>query len=181
MLALHSMTDAKYSQWGPSIPSTDRVVNESDYEEFSGMHLMPSLTILVCLLALLIFQSSSAFLYSSNTQIKHVCYEGPNAGAIINPPLLPWSVYAYGLDGFARKRPIRRNTNVMGYSFPEGTHEHEKLILLTRNLMLDLIEYFHQLYGGGDDEEEDDHDDGSDGAGSSESTSSHQQRKRHFQ
>ena len=55
MLAPRSMTNAKYSQWGPGIPFTNQVINESDYEEFSGTHLMPSLTIPVCVLASLIF------------------------------------------------------------------------------------------------------------------------------
>ena len=54
MLALHSMTDVEYSQWGSSIPLTDRVIDESDYEEFSGTRFIPSL-ILVCVLASLIF------------------------------------------------------------------------------------------------------------------------------
>ena len=55
MLALHSMTDVEYSQWGSSIPLTDRVIDELDYEEFSGIHLIPSLIVLVSVLASLIF------------------------------------------------------------------------------------------------------------------------------
>ena len=53
--------------------------------------------------------------------MKHLCQVGPAAGAIIDPPRLPWSVYAYGPGGFAWEHPVGRNTNVMGYPFPEGT------------------------------------------------------------
>ena len=53
--------------------------------------------------------------------MKHVCQEGPTANAIINPPCLPWSVYVYGPDGFARERHVGRNTNVIGYPFLKGT------------------------------------------------------------
>ena len=56
MLALRSMTDAKYNQWRPSIPFTDQVIDESNYEEFNGTHLMPSLIIPIFVLAPLIFQ-----------------------------------------------------------------------------------------------------------------------------
>ena len=56
MLAPRSMTDAKYSQWRPSIPFTDQVIDESNYEEFNGTHLMPSLIVPIFVLAPLIFQ-----------------------------------------------------------------------------------------------------------------------------
>ena len=52
--------------------------------------------------------------------MKYLCQEGPIADAFTNPPYLPWLVYAYGPDGFAWKRLIGRNTNAMGYPFPEG-------------------------------------------------------------
>ena len=35
--------------------------------------------------------------------MKHLCQEGLVAGALINPPHLPWSVYTYSPDGFARE------------------------------------------------------------------------------
>ena len=83
---------------------------------------LPSPFQYVFLLLLFSFnQSSFAFLYISNTQMKHLCPEDPTAGAIIDPPHFPWSVYTYDLDDFARERPVRRNTNVMGYPFPKGT------------------------------------------------------------
>ena len=68
MLALRSMANAKYDLWGSGIPFTDRVINELDYNEFGRTRLTPSLTVLICVLALLIFfnQSSPAFLYISD-------------------------------------------------------------------------------------------------------------------
>ena len=54
MLGPCSMMEAKYDLWGPSIPFTNRVTDEVDYDEFSGTRLMPSLTDLVCVLAPLI-------------------------------------------------------------------------------------------------------------------------------
>ena len=53
--------------------------------------------------------------------MKHLCQEGLATNAIIDPPRLPWSVYAYGPDGFARERHVGRNTNVTGYPFLKGT------------------------------------------------------------
>ena len=44
--------------------------------------------------------------------MKHLCQEGPITDAFIDPPRLPWSVYAYGPDGFAWERLIGRNTNM---------------------------------------------------------------------
>ena len=84
---------------------------------------MPSLTILLCVLALLIFfnQSLFAFLYISNIQMKHLCQEGLAAGALIDPSSFHWSVYAYDPDGFTWERLAGRNTNVTSYPFPEGT------------------------------------------------------------
>ena len=49
--------------------------------------------------------------------MKRLSQEDPAVGAIIDPPHLPWSVYAYGPDGFAQECPVGRNTNVMGYPF----------------------------------------------------------------
>lgn len=53
ILALYSMTNAEYNLWRPGIPFTNRVTDELDYDEFSGTHLLPSLTVPVCILALL--------------------------------------------------------------------------------------------------------------------------------
>ena len=68
MLAPHSMMDTEYDLWGPSIPFTNQVMDELDYDEFNRTRLMPSLTVLVCVLAPLIFfnQSLFALLYISN-------------------------------------------------------------------------------------------------------------------
>ena len=62
MLAPCSMMDAKYDLWRPGVPFTNWVMDELDYDEFSGTCLMPSLTIPVCVHAPLISfnQSSSA-------------------------------------------------------------------------------------------------------------------------
>ena len=80
-------------------------------------------------------QSSSAFLYLSNIQMKHLCQEGLVAGAIIDPPHLPWSVYAYGSNGIALERPIRRNTNVMSYPFPKSTQVVSSLLSLFLSIL----------------------------------------------
>ena len=42
--------------------------------------------------------------------MKQLCQEGPAVGALIDPPRLPWLVYAYGPDGFAQEHPVGRNT-----------------------------------------------------------------------
>ncbi|KAK9998069.1 hypothetical protein SO802_017672 [Lithocarpus litseifolius] len=154
MLAPHSMTNVEYNLWGPGIPFTRRVTVDLDYDEFSGTHLMPSLI----------------------TEV------GPTVGALIDHPHLPWLVYAYDPDGFAREHPVRHNTNVTGNLFLDGTWaEHEELIWLARNLKLELTEYSRQLYGGkgvgGDDDDDDGGDNGGDDAESSKSTPSYKSRK----
>ena len=55
MLAPRSMTDAEYDLWGPSIPFTNQVTYELEYDKFSGARLMLSVTISVCVLASFIF------------------------------------------------------------------------------------------------------------------------------
>ncbi|KAL0010984.1 hypothetical protein SO802_006092 [Lithocarpus litseifolius] len=47
--------------------------------------------------------------------------EGSAASALIDPPCLPRSVYAYSPDGFAWECLVRRNTDATGYPFLEGT------------------------------------------------------------
>ncbi|KAK9996768.1 hypothetical protein SO802_021454 [Lithocarpus litseifolius] len=141
MLAPHSMTNVEHDLWRSGIPFTNRVTDELDHDEFSGTCLMPSLTV----------------------------PEGLTAGALIDPPHLPWSVYAYGPNGFAWERPVESNINVTGYLFPKGTwavsslsflflhpntcsnnlsfkiqptiQEHEEPLWLVGNLKLELIEY----------------------------------------
>ena len=53
--------------------------------------------------------------------MKHLCQVSPAAGAPIDPPYLPWSIYAYDPNGIAQKSLVGRNMNVTGYPFPEGT------------------------------------------------------------
>lgn len=138
-----SMTDVEYSQWGLGIPFTDRVMDKSNYEEFSRTRLMPSLLAQVCFLASLISfnQSSFAFLYLSKTQMKHLYQEGPIVRVIIDPPRLTWLVYAYGPDGFARERPVGRNTNVTCYPFPKCTQAMSSLSSLFSFLSILAFEY----------------------------------------
>ena len=53
------------------------------------------------------------FLYEIQNCIFHVFSQHPSH--------LPWTVYAYGRDGFARECIVPCNLNVMGYSFPPNT------------------------------------------------------------
>ena len=46
---------------------------------------------------------------------------GPVTGGPVDLPHLPYSVYTYGPDGFARERPVGRNPNIMGSPFPSST------------------------------------------------------------
>ena len=39
-------------------------------------------------------------------------------GGPVNPSHLPWSIFTYGFDGFARELLMGQNPNVMGYPFP---------------------------------------------------------------
>lgn len=63
-----------------------------------------------CLLSLLLY-----------VHMEYSCQASPVVGVLLNPPYLPWSVYVYGPNGFSREHDVGRNTNVIGYSFPEGT------------------------------------------------------------
>ncbi|KAL0015352.1 hypothetical protein SO802_002421 [Lithocarpus litseifolius] len=108
--------------------------------------------------------------------------EEPAAGELIDPSHLPWTVYAYGPDGFAWERVVPCNPNVIGYPFPSNTRvptiqEHEELVWLARNLKLEVTKYSRNLYGpervaylGGDDDDDDEED--------SEATTSCQPMKR---
>ena len=52
MLAPRSMMNVEYDLWGPGIPFTNQVIDELDYDEFSGTRPMPSLIVPVCVLTL---------------------------------------------------------------------------------------------------------------------------------
>lgn len=43
-----------------------------------------------------------------------------DTSAHIDPPHLPWLVYAYGPDGYAQECPVGHNTNVTVYTVPDG-------------------------------------------------------------
>ena len=50
------------------------------------------------------------------------CNRGdPTIGEPTDPPHIPWIVYTYGLDGFAREHAMTHNPNVMGHPFPPNT------------------------------------------------------------
>ena len=56
---------------------------------------------------------------------------GPVEGEPIDLPHIPWTVYAYGLNGFARERVLSCNPNVIGYSFPPNTQAMSYFFLLS--------------------------------------------------
>ena len=75
-------------------------------------------------------------------QMEYLCQASPAVGAPIDPPHLPWSIYAYDPNGFARKHMVGRNTNVMGYPFPEGTRAVSSLPLFALSFPLSLNHLF---------------------------------------
>ena len=100
MLTPHTMTNAEYNSWRSGIPYADQFLDGLDYEEFNITRLMPSLTILVYAQSLLLlFQFLYLFVMASKG--GKLQQEEPTAGEPIDPPHLPWMVYAYDLDGFA--------------------------------------------------------------------------------
>ncbi|KAL0004868.1 hypothetical protein SO802_012429 [Lithocarpus litseifolius] len=115
-----------------------RLLEGLDYEEFNITRLMPSLTV----------------------------QGGLATGKPIDPPHLPWTVYAYSLDGFAQERAMPCNPN-------PTIQEYEELVWLAVNL-----NYSREMYGlegvahPGDGEDDDDGEEED-----SEATSSYQPRK----
>ena len=126
MLAPLSMTNAKYQLWRSGIPYTQQVSDELDYEEFNDTHLMPSLTPTVCVLPSYSFPFFLCIALLNDVHMGYSCQAAP-----IDPPRLLWSVYVYGLNGFARECAIGCNTNVMGYSFLKGTRAVSSLLFLS--------------------------------------------------
>ena len=57
-----------------------------------------------------------------DTQLWWLCQgvASPIRGGPIDPPHLPWLVYAYGPNGFAHEHHVGWNPNVIGYLFPDG-------------------------------------------------------------
>ena len=121
MLTLMSMTDIEYQLWRNGIPYTQRVSDELDYEEFNDTCLMPSFTPAVSVLPSHSFPFFLCITSHNDVHMGYSCQVGPVAGAPINSPHLPWSIYVYGPNSFARKCPMCRNTNDMGYLFLKGT------------------------------------------------------------
>ncbi|KAK9988574.1 hypothetical protein SO802_028813 [Lithocarpus litseifolius] len=109
-------------------------------------------------------QACLAYLYSTFNTLSWGTLrqlEEPIAGELIDPPHLPWTVYAYGPNGFAREHVMPHNPNVMGYPFPPNTRANEEL---ARNLKLKVTNYSRNLYNprgvaylgsGGDDHNDD--------------------------
>ena len=114
MLALHSMMDAEYQLWRSVIPYTQQVSDELDYEEFNDTRLMPSLTLVVCVLPSHSFPSFLCTILHNDVYTGYSYSTVPTTGAPIDPPRLLWSVYVYSLDGFAYELLVGRKTNVMG-------------------------------------------------------------------
>lgn len=48
MLAPLSMIDDEYQTWSVGIVSTDRLLEDGDYDEFSESHFMPPFGVVVC-------------------------------------------------------------------------------------------------------------------------------------
>ncbi|KAL0008468.1 hypothetical protein SO802_009970 [Lithocarpus litseifolius] len=67
------MRDAKYQLWRADIPYAEHLINGMEYDEFSETRLMP------------------AFIQEVD----------PAGGGLVDPPYLPWLVYACGPDSFA--------------------------------------------------------------------------------
>ncbi|KAK9998324.1 hypothetical protein SO802_017927 [Lithocarpus litseifolius] len=143
MLAPHFMTNAEYDLWGSGVPNVERLLEGLDYEKFNITRLMPSL----------------------------IAQEEPATGELIDPPHLPWTVYACGLDGFVREHAVPHNPNVISYPFPPNTQA------------LEVTNYSRNLYdlggaacpsSGGNDDDDDDGGDEKD----SEATPNYQSRKR---
>ena len=74
--------------------------------------------------------------------MEYLCQASPVASAPIDPPHLPWSIYAYDPNGFTRKHMVGCNTNVMDYSFPEGTRAVSSLLLFSLSFPLSLNHLF---------------------------------------
>ena len=121
MLAPHSMNDAEYNSWGSTVSYAKWLLEGLDYEEFNITHLMHSLTIQVYAQSLFLLSFFFLFPYLSWLLMWEIVTGGPTAGEPINPPHLPWMVYAYASDGFTQEHVVPRNPNVMGYPFPPNT------------------------------------------------------------
>ena len=136
MLASLSMTNTEYQLWRNGIPYVARVTNEQDYEEFNDTHLISSLTPVVCVLPFLIYFHSFLYIAShDDVQMGYLCQVVPAVSAFIDPPRLPWSVYAYGPNGFACEHVVGHNTNVMAYPFLKGTQVVSSLPSLTLSFL----------------------------------------------
>ena len=113
------MTDAEYQLWRNGIHYVKRLLGIFDHDEFSESHLMAPFGVctffssISLLFLLCIFSCDDIQIWWPFQGVA-----GPTTGVPIDPPRLPWSAYPYGPNGFARERPVGRNSNLMGYLFP---------------------------------------------------------------
>ena len=63
--------------------------------------------------------SFALFVMASNGE--KLQQEEPTVGELIDPPHLPWTVYAYGPNGLAQELVKPRNLNVIGQPFPSSS------------------------------------------------------------
>ena len=73
------------------------------------------------MLNLFFFFSFSVTLFVIASNGGKVLQEELVADKPIDFPHLPWTIYAYGPNGFARERAVPNNPNVIGYPFPLNT------------------------------------------------------------
>jgi len=107
---------------------TSRIINDT--------RLIPSLTPTVCVLPSLIYFHFFLYVAShDDIQMEYLCKAGLATGTPIDPSRLPWSVYAYSLDGFVHERAMGRNINVMVYPFLDGTRAVSSLPFLALSFL----------------------------------------------
>ena len=84
-----------------------------DYDEFNDTRLMPSLTLVVCVLPSHSFPSFLRTISHNDVHTRYSYLAVPTTGAPIDPLHLLWLVYVYSLDGFTYELLVGHNTNVM--------------------------------------------------------------------
>ena len=100
---------------------------------------MPYLPLAVCVLLSHSFPFFLCIASHNDVHMGYSCQAGPTVGAPIDLPRLPWSIYVYGLDGFAWEHVVGYNTNVMGDLFPEGTQAVSSFSFLPHFLLFFIL------------------------------------------
>ncbi|KAL0007659.1 hypothetical protein SO802_009161 [Lithocarpus litseifolius] len=101
MLAPLSMNDVEYQLWRNGITYAERVTNELDYDEQYPPHAL-SHSCGICSSSSHLFPFFLHIVSHNDIQMEYLCQASPAASAPIDPPHLPWLIYAYGPNGFAR-------------------------------------------------------------------------------